>query len=122
MALALAGCTAQETVAAYGAGGRTWQLTQLGPARFDAGATLRFPAPDRIAGQSPCGPYTGIMSAPYPWFEVDRLAATRAPCPDRAAETAYFDALRAMTQSEVSGDILILRDEAGREMVFRAAG
>lgn len=113
-----AACRGDETVAAYGAGASLWHLNGIDGAAFAARATLGFPAAGRIAGEAPCNAYSGRMAAPYPWFEATDIAATRRACPDLAAETAFFDALSAMTLAEVAGDTLILSTPEGCEMVF----
>lgn len=115
------GCAGDETVAGHGAAGRIWQLAELDGSPFAARATLSFPQEGRIAGEGPCNRFFATQSAPYPWFAVKDIAATRRACPELAAEAAFFAALRAMTLAEVAGDTLILRDDTGREMVFRAA-
>lgn len=117
----LAACRGDETVAAYG-GGQTWVLQELDGAAFPARATLAFPAPGRIAGMAPCNSYSAAMTVPYPWFETGPLAVTRQACPDLAAETAFLTALQSMAYSEVSGRLLILSNDAGREMVFSSGG
>ena len=119
--IALLACKPDETIAGYGAAERVWVLTELDGAAFAAKATLQFPEPGRIAGDAPCNKYSGAMTAPYPWFEAGQMAVTRMACPDLVAESAFFEALSDMTQSEVSGDTLILTNEDGREMVFKAS-
>lgn len=119
--MALFQCDRDETVAAYGAADQTWVLQEIDGHPFKASALLRFPEEGRIAGNAPCNSYNGTLSAPYPWFEVRDLNATRAACAGLEAEGFFFAALLAMTQSEVSGDVLILRNEDGHEMVFKAA-
>ena len=119
--LGLMQCGADETVAAYGAADRTWNLQEIDGQPFEASALLRFPEEGRIEGNAPCNSYSGVLSAPYPWFEIQDLTATRAACGGLEAEGFYFAALLAMTQSEVSGDVLILRNEDGNEMVFTTA-
>lgn len=114
-------CERDETVAAYGAADRTWALVELFGTPFDARATLRFPETGKIAGRGPCNSYDADMSVPYPWFQAGPIRATKRACPDLAAEQAFFEALTDMTLSEVLGDVLILRDDAGREMVFKAS-
>ena len=104
------------------AGDRVWTLQSLDGRPFAATATMQFPGRGRIAGRAPCNAYGAAMDAPYPWFELDRLAVTRRGCPDLPEERRYFAALGSMSQAEVSGDVLILRSEAGGEMVFRATG
>lgn len=120
-ALALLQCDRDESVAAYGASDRTWVLHEIDGHPYEASALLRFPEEGKIAGHAPCNSYNGTLDAPYPWFEVTDLTATRAACAGLEAEGYYFAALIAMTQSEVSGDVLILRNEDGYEMVFKAA-
>ncbi len=118
--VALFQCDKDETVAAYGAADQTWALQEIDGQPFEASALLRFPEEGRIEGNAPCNTYSGKLNAPYPWFEIADLAATRAACAGLEAEGFYFAALMAMTQSEVSGDVLILRNEDGHEMVFKA--
>ncbi|MEP2716761.1 META domain-containing protein [Pseudophaeobacter sp.] len=115
----LIGCT-DETLAGYGAAGKVWHLTLLDDQAFEAKATLTFPETGKLAGEAPCNRYHGNQTAPYPWFEVAALIATRTTCPEQASETAYLQALQQMSEAEVAGNVLILRNEAGREMVFEA--
>ncbi len=119
-ALAMANCQGDETVAAYGAGGRNWRLVEIDGAPFTARAILSFPQPGEIAGQAPCNSYSGPLTAPYPWFGTGPIAVTRKACAELADETRFFTALKGMTLSEVGGATMILSDETGREMVFRA--
>ena len=119
--LGLGTCGKDETVAAYGGAGQVWVLVQLDDAPFDFHTTLSFPEPGKIAGDGPCNRYSGVMTTPYPWFDVGQVVSTRMACPDLQAEAAFFEALSEMTESEVSGGTLILRNEAGREMLFTAA-
>ncbi len=121
-ALMTVGCTGDETVASYGGGDRVWHLAELDGAPFDATASLTFPESGKIAGQAPCNSYFANMTAPYPWFETGQIAVTTLACPDLETERRFLSVLSEMTQSEVHGDVLILRDNAGREMVFKAAG
>ena len=114
-------CDRDESVAAYGAADQTWVLQEIDGQPFEASAMLRFPKEGKIAGNAPCNSYSGTLNAPYPWFEIMDLTATRAACAGLEAEGFYFAALIAMTQSEVSGDLLILRNDDGHEMVFKAA-
>ena len=113
-------CGTDETLAGYGAADRVWRLVELDGDPYDATATLRFPEPGRIAGEAPCNRYSGVMTTPYPWFDAAQVISTRRACPEMAAEQAFLSALAAMGEAEVSGDRLLLRNAAGREMVFRA--
>ncbi len=119
--LGLGMCGKDETVAAYGGAGQVWVLSELDGAAFEARATLSFPEPGKIAGDGPCNRYSGVMTTPYPWFDVGEVMSARMACPDLQAEAAFFEALSEMTESEVSGGTLILRNEARREMLFTAA-
>ncbi|MGY3438240.1 MULTISPECIES: META domain-containing protein [unclassified Marinovum] len=116
----LAACDSDETLTAYGAAETTWALQSLNGAPYPATATLTFPEPGRLAGQAPCNSFSGSHSAPYPWFDAGPLATTRRACPDLAAETAFLSALDAMTLAEVQGNTLILSNDTGGELVFRA--
>ena len=113
-------CQSDETVAGYGAAGKTWHLTELAHKTFPARATLSFPEEGQVAGQGPCNTYSATMTVPYPWFEAGPIRSTKMACPDLNEETAYFEGLATMTQSEVLGDTLILRNDADQEMVFKA--
>lgn len=118
--LAIWGCQGDETVRAYGGAERTWTLKEINSTDFESIATLTFPEEGRIAGRAPCNSYSGEMRVPYPWFDAEALAVTRRACPDLADEGAFFDALRAASQSEVAGDTLILSNIDGLQMVFTA--
>ena len=116
----VAGCFADETVAGYGARDKAWLLDELDGAPFSAKATLIFPNKGRIAGDAPCNKYSATMEAPYPWFETGPILVTRRACPDLEAEGDFLRALESMSQAEVLGSVLILSNDAGREMVFKS--
>ncbi|WP_237096223.1 META domain-containing protein [Nereida sp. MMG025] len=113
-------CQNDETLSAYGAAGKTWVLTELDGAAFPARATLEFPQAGELAGQAPCNRFFGAQTVPYPWFKAENIAATKMACPDLPAEGQFLTALSEMTLSEVLGDTMILSNDAGREMVFKA--
>ncbi|EPX76941.1 META domain-containing protein [Litoreibacter arenae] len=115
----LASCT-DETISGYAADGAVWQLETLNGKPFTARATLTFPEEGKIAGQAPCNSYFGQQTAPYPWFAVDALGSTKRACPDLKAENDFFATLGEMTLSEAAGTTLILSNDAGDEMVFKA--
>ena len=120
--LALAACTADETVFSYGAGERSYALQSVDGLPFAGTATLGFPEPGRVAGQAPCNSYSGPLTVPYPWFELGPLAVTRRACLDEGGEAAFFDALQSMTLVKASDDgTLRLWNDAGREMIFTEA-
>ena len=98
-----------------------YRLEEMGGEAFAASATISFPAAGEVRGSAPCNSYSAQQTVPYPWFEITGIAATRRACPDLAAETEFFATLQAMTLVEVAGDLLILSDEDGAQMIFRAA-
>lgn len=116
----LSACREDETLRAYGGGERTWTLKLLNDAPFPASATLTFPEEGKIAGMGPCNRYFSAMTVPYPWFDAGPIGSTRMACPDLEAETAFLQALEAATLSEVLGDVMILSNTEGLEMVFNA--
>jgi len=119
-AMSLLGYCKDETVSGHGGQDRTWVLRSLDGAPFAARATLTFPEEGEIAGQAPCNRYSGQQTVPYPWFSAETIISSRRACPDLDAETRYLRALGQMTLAEIAGDTLILSNDAGREMVFRA--
>ncbi len=116
-----ANCVGDETVAAYGGAGRVWQLTEAFDQPTTHHLTLSFAADGAVTGQAPCNQFSGRNSAPYPWFQLTDMAITEMACADLAAESALMEKLITMRQSEVSGDVLILRAENGTALVFNAA-
>ena len=119
--LGLNACQGDETVTAYGAADITWELSEIDGQHYSSQATLVFPEPGRIAGHSQCNSYTAVMDAPYPWFEAQHLSVTEMACADHIAESLFLQALQSMTLSEVAGDVLLLSNVQGREMIFIAA-
>jgi heat shock protein HslJ len=120
--VSVSGCAQDETLTAYGAAGFTWHLVKIDGTAFEAPATMSFPEPAQIAGNAPCNSFSGRVTVPYPWFETSPLTVTRALCPTITEEAQFFAALEAMTFAEVAGDTLVLSDDTGRSMVFRAGG
>ncbi|MCK8463904.1 META domain-containing protein [Aliiroseovarius sp. S1339] len=118
-ALTLVGCK-DETISGFADRKAVWKLLEIDRKPFDADATISFPKPGLINGQAPCNTYSSEQKAPYPWFEIGPIAATRMACEDMDAESNYFTALTQMRQVETSGDMLIMSNEAGRQMVFLA--
>lgn len=121
-ALSVLGYCKDETVTGHGGADEIWQLQSLDGVAFKARATLRFPQEGELTGTTPCNSYAGQQTAPYPWFSAQAVTVTTRACADQEAEGRYLRALAEMTLVEVVGDILILTNTAGREMVFRAGG
>jgi len=116
---ALTACMNDETVSGF-TSTKDWRLSTLDGAPFDEQATLTFPKAGKIEGQAPCNVYAGTITTPYPWFQIAELTVSSLSCLPPTREPEFFEALRSMSEAEVSGDILILRNDAGREMVFTA--
>ena len=119
--LLAAACMADETISGFADPSADYVLEGLDGRGFAAAAVIRFPEEGQVTGRAPCNAFGGEQTAPYPWFELGPVRATRAACADMAAERAFFEALGAMTLAEVNGPVVILSNEAGREMVFRRA-
>lgn len=117
--LMLAACPKDETISGYTDPDAVLALAELDGAPFSARATIAFPEEGVVRGTGPCNGYSADQTVPYPWFQLGPIRATRSACPDLDHETAFFDALQDMTLIEALGDTVILRNEAGREMVFR---
>jgi len=120
IALSLLGYCKDETVSGYAGTDVTWALHSINEAPFNARATLTFPQEGRIAGNAPCNSYFAAQTVPYPWFKAGPIGSTKRACPDLKAETLFFQTLAKMTLSEVAGDTLILSNDDGAQMVFRA--
>ncbi|SEL94637.1 heat shock protein HslJ [Roseovarius azorensis] len=120
--MSLLGYCKDETVRAYGGDAAVWHLQSIDGVPYPVRATLRFPEEGRLSGEAPCNLYSGTQTAPYPWFAAEEVTTTRHTCPALDAETRYFRALAEMTLVEVAGEVLILSNDKGREMVFRAGG
>ncbi|MGR3461978.1 MAG: META domain-containing protein [Roseovarius sp.] len=120
VAMSLLGYCQDETVSGYDGQDTTWALRSIDGTPFAARATLTFPEEGTLAGEAPCNHYSGQQTVPYPWFSAERIISTKRACPDIEAETRYLRALADMTLAEIAGDTLILSNDAGREMMFRA--
>lgn len=118
--LALAACWQDESVSRFADPAAEYHLIEMDGAPFVPRATIGFPKEGEVVGQAPCNRYFAAQTAPYPWFVLDGIGATRMACPDLEAESAFFAALEDMSLAEVVGTTLILSNEAGRKMVFEA--
>lgn len=116
----LAACQPDETVTKYLQGSETFVLQSINGTPFGAVATIHLGEAGKVSGQAPCNSYFAEQSAPYPWFELGAIAATKRACPDLDAEQTFFDALATASLVEVSGPILILTNDQDLEMVFQA--
>ena len=119
LTLAAAACRKDETISGFVPEGAVWQLEAINGADFAANATLAFPEPGKITGDAPCNSYFASQSAPYPWIAIDDIGSTRRACPALPAEQEFLSSLAKMTLAEVAGDVLVLSNDAGNEMIFR---
>jgi hypothetical protein len=105
---ALTACASDETVAGFAGTDRAWKSAG------DTGIVLRFQSGGRVKGSSPCGDFAGEQTAPYPWFDLLVQKMPGSPCDIDVLQ------LTTMTQSEVSGDTLLLSNDSGISLEFRA--
>lgn len=106
-----------ESLAAYAEEG-TYRLQFIDGAPFSAETTIRFEG-SRLVGRGPCNAFSAQIAAPYPWFAVGPISATRMACPDLSAERVLFDSLRAMELAETLGPVILLTGPDGSSMEFR---
>jgi heat shock protein HslJ len=119
--ITLAGCKYDESVSGYTASSTVWSLTELDGEVFTPRATIAFPEKGKVSGTGPCNSFSASQTVPLPWIEIRNLVSTKMACPDLSMETVFFSALGDMSLAEVAGNVMILSNESGREMVFRTA-
>ena len=118
--LALAGCLRDETVSGYAEPGAVYRLEAVDDRPARTAFALVFPRPGRAEGQGDCLSFTARQTAPYPWFELVDERIRLPDCVHTQEERAVVLLVLAMTIAEFSGDRLLLSDEAGRALLFRA--
>ena len=116
----LAACLKDETASGRADPRAVYALREWNAQAFSGTATISFPEPGRIAGDAPCNRFFANLTVPYPWFAIDRIGTTRRACPEAQTENEFFKALRSASLVEVSGPVLILSNDEGLQMVFRA--
>ena len=119
--LTLTGCKPDETLTAYGAADRDWVVQEWHGTPLWPELTIRFEPGGAVTGTGPCNSFTATQSVPYPWIALQSFVHTEAACPALATEKALFEALQSAILVEVLGDVMILTDEADRELLFNAA-
>ena len=111
-----------ETLTAY-AGETDWLiLEEIDGLPVRAQMMLDLSRPGRVSGSGPCGVFNGDITVPYPWFGIaDFWHVTSGSCQrdDRAAQARFFAVFTRMAFAEIAGDVLILSNAEGEEMVFR---
>ncbi|MCV2893078.1 META domain-containing protein [Lentibacter sp. XHP0401] len=116
----LPACQPEKAGSGYSGPDTIWKLEAIDGKAFGARATLTFPEAGKVAGQAPCNRYFGEMKAPYPQFDAGMVASTKMACQDLEAEGQFFSALNEMNRTDISGNTLVLSNDAGREMIFKA--
>ncbi|WP_108484745.1 META domain-containing protein [Oceaniglobus ichthyenteri] len=118
--MALAGCAGDETVSGFVDPTTEFALESISGSPFAARATITFPGAGKVLGEAPCNRWSAAQTATHPAVNIENILSTKRFCPDQALEDQYFDALRAMSRVEATGNVVILSDGSNREMVFRA--
>ncbi|MBL4751428.1 MAG: META domain-containing protein [Amylibacter sp.] len=95
-----------------------WVLDKMNGTSIATLVTIEFPKEGEVAGQAPCNRYFGKQTVPLPWFEIKEIGATKMACDDLKLEVQYFNALQEMTTAELIQDMLILRSDDGKSLVF----
>lgn len=103
--------------------GTKWQLVTLEQqqALTTAAVTVEF-SDDALTGSAGCNTYSAAYQLREQTITIGGAAATRMACADEqqmAQETTYFEALATVTQFQLVGEQLELRNEQGEVvMVF----
>lgn len=111
-------CFKDETVSGQTEGADVWILDRMNETPIATLVTIEFPKEGEIIGHAPCNSYFGEQTAPLPWFEIKEIGATKMACPTLDLEVQYFKLLQEMTTAEISQDMLILRSDDGKSLVF----
>ena len=116
----IAACSPDQTVSAFVESDASYRLVEIDGAPYTASATIAFPEQGIITGSAPCNSFSATQSAPYPWLEIGSIRATRRACPNMDEETRFLQLLSEMTLVEATADVIIMRNDDGRELVFSA--
>ena len=120
LALALAACSTLPDTVGEAAPDRTvFFLEEINDEAVSYTASIQFLSTGKVQGSGPCNRFSAEQTAPLPWVEIERIAATKRGCDELDGETAYFAALERMDFSEVGTTTLLLSNAAGESMVFR---
>ncbi len=107
-----------ETISGYASRDAVYELVEMDGQFIDTEITIAFPGKGEVTGKAPCNRYRARQTVPLPWIEIGEITATKRACADLELEQRYFSALQTMTLAEIGGDILILSNDAGDELVF----
>lgn len=98
--------------------GGEWHLVGFEGQRAPAPLSITFTADGKVSGKAPCNRYFGSYQGTLPGISLSPLGATRMACDQLEIETAYFQALQAMTNAEVTDEHLFLIGPEGRVLEF----
>ncbi|MEQ3625530.1 MAG: META domain-containing protein [Celeribacter sp.] len=122
-ALVLAGSVipaqAEKTLSEFAGNQSEWVLVAIDGGPAPDGVTLTFPVPNHISGHGPCNAYSARIVAPFPWFGIAGITATRMACPALEAEQRYFSTLEHMSAVELNGASMTLTG-AGKSLRYRS--
>ncbi len=110
-----------DTVGEAAPSGTVWRLDEVNDAPATYPATLRLLEDGRVIGAAPCGRFQARQEAPLPWVQITGIAPAATRCARAQDQRAFFLALEAMDFAEVSGTNLLLSNDRGQTLYFRAA-
>lgn len=114
-------CQVDETLSGYAPRQVPYRLEELNGAPVSEAVTLVIPGRKQIQLRTACFAYRGRQTLPYPWFAFDLVQTTEYSCIEQPIEDSLRAAILSASLVEAQGDLLILSNGAGLEMVFRAA-
>ncbi|SMP17701.1 META domain-containing protein [Shimia sagamensis] len=117
--LGLAACDPTDTLTKHGGMNYDWQLSEVDGAPVDYSAVVAFGPHGSVNGMGPCNGFSGSQRKPYPWIAIQVDFVEELYCSDIDDEEAFLTSMMEMTLVEVSGDRLLMSNDAGREMAFR---
>lgn len=102
--------------------GTAWQLTSINNEAAESATpvTIQFEEDGSVVGFGGCNQYGSRYTLTGNQISFEPIVSTRMACADpaMAAETAYFAALQAAAQVELSNDTLTLITAEGTKLVF----
>lgn len=117
-----AACTPlPDTVGEAAPSGMVWRLDEVNDAPATYPATLRLLDDGRVIGAAPCGRFQARQDAPLPWVEITDITPSATRCARAQDQQAFFLVLEAMDFAEISGANLLLSNDSGQSLYFRAA-
>ncbi|KMW59069.1 hypothetical protein AIOL_004050 [Candidatus Rhodobacter oscarellae] len=113
-------CQTDETLAAYAGRDRVFRLAEMQDRPVDEAVTLRFPARKTLELRTTCGQMAGRITAPLPWFALSLERGKDQDCDARALHDNLYNLINGMHLAEIAGDTILLQDDHGATLLFRA--